>query len=70
MKVTIDIPDADRPQVEQWVAEHGYTWIEDTTQLADFHIPEWQKELTRQRRAAAKPEDYTPWDEVKKRWGL
>jgi len=68
VRVTIDIPETDREFLTQLVQDRGYTWVEEEEQLLD--IPEWQKEETLRRRATTKPEDYKPWSEVKKRWGL
>ncbi len=31
-----------------------------------YEIPEWHKELVRERIASAKPQDYISWDEVQK----
>ena len=40
--------------------------IQAKTNDIEFHIPEWQKNIVRERIKNTKPEDYLSWEEVEK----
>jgi hypothetical protein len=70
MLLTLSIPDADRAFMTQLIADRGYTVVENDTPNPEWEVPDWHKEIVRQKRAMAKPEDYVPLEEVLKAWGM
>ena len=59
-EITIKVPDKKLGFFMELVKQLG---IEVTKE--DVVIPEWQKEIVRERIKNAKPEDYIPWEEAR-----
>jgi hypothetical protein len=64
MKVTLDIDDSKAAFLLELLSSLDYVTIDTDTQ---FEVPEWHKEIVRQRIKDATPNDYITWDEMKKK---
>jgi hypothetical protein len=64
-RIIVNVPEKKFDEFLKLMAENGYK-----TQEEDFDIPEWHKEIVRERIRTAKEEDYIPWEEVKKNLGI
>lgn len=64
MKVTLNIDDSKAAFLLELLGSLGYVTIDTDEQM---EVPEWHKEVVRQRIKDAKPEDYITWDEMKKK---
>jgi hypothetical protein len=61
-QVTLNIPDTQFQFFIELTKKLGFE-VESTV---DFIIPEWQKELVRERIKNSKPEDYVSWETLEK----
>lgn len=64
MKVTLNIDDSKAAFLLELLGSLDYVTIDTDEQM---EVPEWHKEVVRQRIKDAKPEDYITWDEMKKK---
>lgn len=66
--VTINVPDSKFDKLMEFLSDN----FGDVTvnQSADFDVPEWQKEIVRERLKNAKDEDFKDWDEMKRKFDL
>ncbi len=64
MKVTLNIDDSKAAFLLELLGSLDYVTIDTDEQM---EVPEWHKEIVRQRIKDAKPEDYITWDEMKKK---
>lgn len=72
MRITVEVPDGEEAQFAQLMAEKGYAVVKEDAFLLDagYQVPEAHKEIVRQRRASTKADEYRPWAEIRKEWGL
>lgn len=64
-RVVINVPDEKLSEFKEVMAAMGFRATEQ-----DFIVPEWQKELVRERIRNEKEEDFIPWEEVKRKLDL
>lgn len=61
-RIVVNVPDEKLAEFNKIMNTMGFKSKEE-----DFIIPEWHKEIVRERIRNARDEDYIPWEEVKKR---
>lgn len=62
--LTINVSDSKYQQLVEYLTKHfGKVTV---TEEEDIIVPEWHKEIVRERIKNAKPEDYIPWEEARK----
>lgn len=61
-RIVVNVPDEKLTEFNQAMNTMGFQSKEE-----DFVVPEWHKEIVRERIKNTKEEDYIPWEEVKKK---
>jgi len=63
--VTINVPDSKFDKLMEFLSDN----FGDVTvnQTEDFDVPEWHKEIVRERFKNGKDEDFIPWEEARKK---
>lgn len=61
----INVPDEKLPEFNQAMNKMGFQPGEE-----DFVVPEWHKEIVRESIRNTKEEDYTPFEEIKRKYGI
>ena len=61
-RVVINVPDEKLAEFNQVMQQMGFQPQEE-----NFTVPEWHKDIVRERIRTAKEEDYIPWEEVKRK---
>lgn len=64
-RVIVTIPDDRLAEFHKTMSAMGFKSKEE-----DFVVPEWHKEIVRERIKNTKEEDYIPWEQVKKDLGI
>lgn len=63
VNLTINVSDNKFNQLIEFLSKNfGAVSIDD----ANFEVPEWHKEIVRERIKTAKKEDFIPWEEARK----
>ena len=68
MTVTVDIKDENLDEFYQTIKERGWVESEGDGLPDDYIVPQWQIDETLRRDAVNKPENYTPWSELRKKY--
>jgi hypothetical protein len=67
-QITINIPETKFQFFIELTKQLGLEISQEKT--VDFIVPEWQKELVRERIKNSKPEDYVSWETLEKQLKL
>ena len=64
-KIVVNVPEHNLDAFLQLMASNEFKVVEE-----DFIVPEWHKEIVRERIRNNKDSDYIPWEQVKKNLGI
>ena len=64
-RIIVNVPDQKFDEFLKLMTDNGYK-----TQEEDFDIPEWHKEIVRERIRTTREEDFIPWEQVRKDLGI
>lgn len=64
-RVIVNVPDEKFDDFLKIIESLGLSIVEE-----DFEIPEWHKEIVRERIKNTKEEDFIPWEQVRKDLGI
>lgn len=64
-RIVINVPEEKLAEFNQAMNKMGFQPKEE-----DFVVPEWHKEIVRKSIRNTKEEDYIPFEEIKKKYGI
>jgi hypothetical protein len=64
-RIVVNVPDEKLAEFTQAMNAMGFRSREE-----DFVVPEWHKEIVRESIKNTKEEDYIPFEEIKKKYGI
>mgnify|MGYP001610655449 FL=1 len=64
-RIIVNVPDQKLDDFMKLMDSNGYNSVPE-----DFEIPEWHKEIVRERIKNNRDSDYIPWEQVKKNLGI
>lgn len=64
-RIVVNVPDEKLAEFNQAMSSLGFQPKEE-----NFIVPEWHKEIVRESIRNTKEEDYIPFEEIKKKYGI
>lgn len=66
-QVIVSFPDDFYQTFMEYLKDKPEVLVDEKLEYLDKSVPQWQQDLVLERIKNAKPEDYIPWNEAKKR---